>query len=593
MKTTDLIPILLYHLKDGDKYGLELVNACEECSDGNIKIKQPTLYSILKKLEKSRFITSYWKDSDIGGKRHYYKITDNGLAQLDTYPPLQDLVSQLAYSTPDLIESVDIEEPKFVNKKSENSPFNNIEFDKKEDSNSSELKSFNPFDNFTLGDTSVSLSLTDSADSKSSPISQIESENSFVEDDEIIESPINDDLIEEAIVGGTDYLLSNEDSASYIYSNQDINENVFEQYVENYSEDSSVQNANPSFNDTNDNISTNNVNESILTEKMEEIMPVSPTSTNSFDIFDALSFSDENNNNNERQTQETNNINNIQTYQDLEDEFVDIKINASEYENINQNSINIADSNSLRFELNNPFNNTMEEANLENIEEQNEENIKLIAEDKNEEFATDKKVVKFTQKSKIRPAKIQYRSSLNEIFDNKEELEKRVEPVENYMNVEHKDYVDFKTDRAVIYANKLKKQKVAKNITSILICLIAIALNVYLAIQYSEITPLFCVCHGVVMLYILFYSCNLIGRYKTLTYQFLTKVKPFDFKKRLIVRLLTIIVFVIAIYFINQWLVNGSIFKLNNFANFYANIILSGLLVIDYILALLFYRKSK
>ena len=120
MKTTDLIPILLYHLKDGDKYGLELVNACEECSNGVIKIKQPTLYSILKKLEKSHFISSYWKDSEIGGKRHYYKILDNGLAQLDTYPPLEDLIEQLDVDYSDKEdEKEDVElvkEEKFIKK---------------------------------------------------------------------------------------------------------------------------------------------------------------------------------------------------------------------------------------------------------------------------------------------------------------------------------------------------------------------------------------------------------------------------------------------------------------------------------------------
>jgi len=106
MKTTDLIPILLYHLKEGDKYGLELVEACKNCSDGRIEIKQPSLYSVLKKLEKSHFISSYWKDSDIGGKRHYYKITENGLLQLDTYPPLDELVRLALINTDEEIDDI-------------------------------------------------------------------------------------------------------------------------------------------------------------------------------------------------------------------------------------------------------------------------------------------------------------------------------------------------------------------------------------------------------------------------------------------------------------------------------------------------------
>lgn len=94
MKTTNLIPILLYELKDGDKYGLEIVEDIKNESQGQIEIRQASLYPLLKKLEKSKFIASYWQDSDIGGKRHYYKLTENGYAQLDTYPPLEELIKE-------------------------------------------------------------------------------------------------------------------------------------------------------------------------------------------------------------------------------------------------------------------------------------------------------------------------------------------------------------------------------------------------------------------------------------------------------------------------------------------------------------------
>ncbi|MFQ6724426.1 MAG: PadR family transcriptional regulator [Clostridia bacterium] len=95
MKTTDLIPIILYQLTDGDRYGYEIIKQIEDKSNGGIIIKQPTLYSVLKKLEQGRFITSYWQDSEIGGKRHYYKLTPNGQAQLSTYPALEVLINDV------------------------------------------------------------------------------------------------------------------------------------------------------------------------------------------------------------------------------------------------------------------------------------------------------------------------------------------------------------------------------------------------------------------------------------------------------------------------------------------------------------------
>ena len=76
MKTTDLIPILLYHLKEGDKYGLELVEACKNCSDGKIEIKQPSLYSVLKKLEKSHFSAAWQYRGKLYSDNFYEKRSE-------------------------------------------------------------------------------------------------------------------------------------------------------------------------------------------------------------------------------------------------------------------------------------------------------------------------------------------------------------------------------------------------------------------------------------------------------------------------------------------------------------------------------------
>ncbi|MFQ6752696.1 MAG: PadR family transcriptional regulator [Clostridia bacterium] len=95
MKTADLIPLILFELDECDKYGFELTKNIETKSNSKIIIKQPTLYTLLKKLEKSKFISSYWQDSDIGGKRHYYKITANGKLQLSTLPPYAELIRSI------------------------------------------------------------------------------------------------------------------------------------------------------------------------------------------------------------------------------------------------------------------------------------------------------------------------------------------------------------------------------------------------------------------------------------------------------------------------------------------------------------------
>lgn len=70
--------IILRTLLDGEKYGLEIINDIETKSNGKYTIKQPTLYSALKRLEEKGYISSYTTDSAIGGKRKYFSLTDLG-----------------------------------------------------------------------------------------------------------------------------------------------------------------------------------------------------------------------------------------------------------------------------------------------------------------------------------------------------------------------------------------------------------------------------------------------------------------------------------------------------------------------------------
>lgn len=70
--------IILRSLSDGDKYGYEIIADIERKSHGQYSIKQPSLYSALKRLEKDGYITSYWGGSVSGGRRKYFSLTDEG-----------------------------------------------------------------------------------------------------------------------------------------------------------------------------------------------------------------------------------------------------------------------------------------------------------------------------------------------------------------------------------------------------------------------------------------------------------------------------------------------------------------------------------
>ncbi len=70
--------IILRSLYDGDRYGYEIISEIERKSHGQYTLKQPSLYSALKRLEKEGYVTSYWGGSVSGGRRKYFSLTDEG-----------------------------------------------------------------------------------------------------------------------------------------------------------------------------------------------------------------------------------------------------------------------------------------------------------------------------------------------------------------------------------------------------------------------------------------------------------------------------------------------------------------------------------
>ena len=70
--------IILRSLYDGDKYGYDIINEIEKKSGGLYTLKQPTLYSALKRLESLKYVQSYYGDFSNGGRRKYFSLTDAG-----------------------------------------------------------------------------------------------------------------------------------------------------------------------------------------------------------------------------------------------------------------------------------------------------------------------------------------------------------------------------------------------------------------------------------------------------------------------------------------------------------------------------------
>jgi PadR family transcriptional regulator PadR len=73
----DTLILSLIHSRD--MYGYELAKIVRKKSENQFELKEGTLYLSLKRLEKNKWIASYWGDEQgPGGRRKYYKVTPLG-----------------------------------------------------------------------------------------------------------------------------------------------------------------------------------------------------------------------------------------------------------------------------------------------------------------------------------------------------------------------------------------------------------------------------------------------------------------------------------------------------------------------------------
>ena len=75
---SDINTLILKALNEKSLYGLEIIKYVENITNGKVVLKQPSLYSALRRFEQKKLVTSYWEDSEFGGKSHYYTITRLG-----------------------------------------------------------------------------------------------------------------------------------------------------------------------------------------------------------------------------------------------------------------------------------------------------------------------------------------------------------------------------------------------------------------------------------------------------------------------------------------------------------------------------------
>jgi PadR family transcriptional regulator PadR len=71
--------IILRLLGERDRYGYEICKEVLSRSGGVYELKEPSLYTALRRLEAGGQVSSYWGDeASQGARRKYYRITKDG-----------------------------------------------------------------------------------------------------------------------------------------------------------------------------------------------------------------------------------------------------------------------------------------------------------------------------------------------------------------------------------------------------------------------------------------------------------------------------------------------------------------------------------
>lgn len=91
--------IILSVLQKEDNYGYQIIKEIYLKSSGEFELKEPTLYSALRRLETQGALESYWGEETQGGRRKYYRVTEAGRTQfienLEAWRSARNLIDRL------------------------------------------------------------------------------------------------------------------------------------------------------------------------------------------------------------------------------------------------------------------------------------------------------------------------------------------------------------------------------------------------------------------------------------------------------------------------------------------------------------------
>jgi len=100
--------LLLSQIEQKDMYGFEIIKNLEMKSNHLYSMSEGTLYPALQRLEQKKLLKSYWGDSEAGGRRKYYNITETGKKELSKKLVEWARVNDLIKSCKEGLEWIDL-----------------------------------------------------------------------------------------------------------------------------------------------------------------------------------------------------------------------------------------------------------------------------------------------------------------------------------------------------------------------------------------------------------------------------------------------------------------------------------------------------
>ena len=480
--------IILTTMLDGDKYGLDIIKEVETRSNGTYELKQPTLYSCLKRLENQELISSYWLDSDIGGRRHYYKLTEKGKASL---LQKQEEWAKSKFIIDNLLSNHDYDEYRLVKKEDYDKIIEGKQFEYKPEQTAAPQESVeSPADDKVEIEESNTEEFVEESDEQDEeellPVFDESDEvDDYFDEDEVVEDSLNEDDVDDVQSDEPEYKLTETEykSTRIDYGEDDESEKDYPNQkrfkIPSIYDKINIDDAqNEEFDDEDDDKVTNSIYSDNVSEDEEEDEETEDFNFDELDLdensidedFDSIGEDEEDSSNEDEYVlgeTEDESVEDSRTYfthyEEPDDEDDDLNIAATPVSDQSQNELNILSR--LRMQDDEEINEYVGDKNsyinhlnqTDDIENLKRDDLTVVQEDllSNDNYLSDKNI--YSQINELSSAIDQinnfnsesYEEDYEDEFEDNQEVDSQIEEelIDNTNNQEEsKTIIDFKQD---------------------------------------------------------------------------------------------------------------------------------------------------